>query len=72
MKSKALVQRTLARDDIDQAIAHYLEQDAAAAAQGFVDALERAYSDSHSFNQLYLRDLCLPQKTTNPSVSRRV
>ena len=44
MKSKALIQRTLALDDIDQAITHYLEQDAAAAALGFVDALEHAYA----------------------------
>lgn len=44
MKSKALVQRTLALDDVDQAITHYLEQDASAAALGFVDALERAYA----------------------------
>ena len=47
MKSKALVQRALALDGVDQAITHYLEQDAAAAALGFVDAfvdaLERAY-----------------------------
>ncbi len=44
MKVKALVQRTLALGDIDQAITHYLEQDAAAAALGFVDALEHAYT----------------------------
>ncbi len=44
MKFKALVQRTLALDDIEQAIAHYLEQDAQAAALGFVDASERAYA----------------------------
>lgn len=44
MKSKALIQRTLALADIDQAITHYLEQAAAAAALGFVDALERAYA----------------------------
>lgn len=43
MKVKALVQRLLALDDVDQAITHYLEQDAEAAALGFVDALERAY-----------------------------
>ncbi len=44
MKSKALVQRTLALGDIDQAITHYLEEDAPAAALGFVDALEHAYA----------------------------
>ena len=44
MKSKAVIQRTLALGDIDQAITHYLEQDSAAAALGFVDALEHAYA----------------------------
>lgn len=44
MKSKALIQRALALVDIDQAVTHYLEQDAQAAARGFVDALERAYA----------------------------
>ncbi len=44
MKPKPLVQRELAHSDIDQAITHYLEQDAPAAAAGFVDALERAYA----------------------------
>lgn len=44
MKAKALVQRTLALGDIDQAITHYLKQDAATAALGFVDALEHAYA----------------------------
>ena len=43
MRSKALVPRTLALGDVDQAINYYLEQDAPAAAMGFVDALERAY-----------------------------
>jgi len=44
VKAKALIQRTLALGDVDQAITHYLEQDAAAAALGFVDALEHAYA----------------------------
>lgn len=44
MKAKALVPRTLALGDVDQIITHYLEQDASAAALGFVDALERAYA----------------------------
>lgn len=47
MKLKAMVQRALALDDVDQAITYYLEQDAGAAASGFVDAfvdsLKRAY-----------------------------
>lgn len=44
MKAKALIQRMLALDDVEQAITHYLDQDADAAAFGFVDALERAYT----------------------------
>nr|WP_315480427.1 type II toxin-antitoxin system RelE/ParE family toxin [uncultured Rhodoferax sp.] len=44
MKSKALIQRALALGDVDQAVTHYLEQDAEAAALGFVEALERAYA----------------------------
>ncbi|WP_367847881.1 type II toxin-antitoxin system RelE/ParE family toxin [Rhodoferax sp. WC2427] len=44
MKPKAVVPRALARDDVDQAVTFYLEQDAPAAALGFVDALERAYA----------------------------
>jgi len=44
VKAKALVQRTLALRDIDQAITYYLEQDASPAALGFVDELERAYA----------------------------
>lgn len=44
MKSKALVQRTLALEDVEQAITHYSEQDAPTAALAFVDALERAYA----------------------------
>ncbi|OGB32737.1 MAG: plasmid stabilization protein [Burkholderiales bacterium RIFCSPLOWO2_12_FULL_61_40] len=44
MKPKALIQRTLALGDVDQSIAHYLEQDAQDAALGFVDALEHAYA----------------------------
>ena len=44
MKPKALMQRTLALGDIDQAITRYLEQEAPAAALGFVEALERAYT----------------------------
>jgi toxin ParE1/3/4 len=44
VKAKALIQRTLALGDIDQAIRHYVEQDVAAAALAFVDALEHAYA----------------------------
>lgn len=44
MKAKAVIHRTLALGDVEQAIAYYLEQDALSAALGFVDALEHAYA----------------------------
>jgi toxin ParE1/3/4 len=44
VKARALVPRTLALEDVDQAITHYIAQDAATAALGFVKALERAYA----------------------------
>ena len=44
MAAKPVVPRLRARQDVDQAIAHYLEADAAAAAIGFIDALESAYA----------------------------
>lgn len=40
---KPIVLRAQARQDVDDAINWYLEQEAEAAASGFVDALERAY-----------------------------
>ena len=44
MKGKAVVPREQAIRDVDEAIAHYLGEDAAHAALGFIDALERAYT----------------------------
>jgi toxin ParE1/3/4 len=41
---KPVVPRQRARQDIDDAIAHYLEAEAPQAALGFIDALERAFS----------------------------
>ncbi|MGB3449954.1 MAG: type II toxin-antitoxin system RelE/ParE family toxin [Giesbergeria sp.] len=43
MKAKPVVARTLASHDIEAAIDHYLSENAADAAMGFVDALEQAY-----------------------------
>jgi toxin ParE1/3/4 len=43
MKSKPVIPRVLAIRDVDEAIHHYLSQDAAAAALGFIDALEQGY-----------------------------
>lgn len=70
MKSKALIQRTVAMDDIEQAIAHYLEQDAQAAALGFVDALERAFAhiSKHSAtgSPRYAHELGIPELRSWP------
>jgi toxin ParE1/3/4 len=43
MKSKPIVPRSDANRDVDEAIEHYLSENAESAALGFVDALERAY-----------------------------
>jgi toxin ParE1/3/4 len=42
---KVVVPRELARQDADEAIDYYLNENAPEAALGFIDALERAYSD---------------------------
>ncbi len=44
MKTKPIVPRAEANRDVDDAIAHYLSENAAPAALGFIDALERAYT----------------------------
>lgn len=43
MSPKSVVPRTLANQDVDDAIAYYLKEGAPQAALGFVDALEDAY-----------------------------
>ena len=43
MKSKAVIPRELSNRDVDEAIAHYLGEDATQAALGFIEALERAF-----------------------------
>jgi len=43
MTFKPIVPRIAAERDIDEALAHYLDQGARQAALGFIDALERAY-----------------------------
>ena len=42
MKSKPVISRVLTNRDVDEAIEHCLDQDAEAAALGFIDALEQA------------------------------
>lgn len=44
MKTKPVVPRARAHQDVEEAIAHYLAEDAAQAALGFIDALEKAYA----------------------------
>ena len=44
MKVKPIVPRVLANQDVDEAIKHYLDQDAVPAALGLIDALEQAYA----------------------------
>nr|MBS0019024.1 type II toxin-antitoxin system RelE/ParE family toxin [Gammaproteobacteria bacterium] len=43
MKVKPVVPREQAHRDVEDAVAHYLAEDAEAAALGFIDALEKAY-----------------------------
>jgi toxin ParE1/3/4 len=43
VKRKPVVPRVQARRDVEEAIAHYLEEADEAVALGFVDALEQAY-----------------------------
>ncbi len=43
MKTKPVVPREQAREDVDDALAYDLAENAEAAALGFVDALEKAY-----------------------------
>ena len=44
MKSRPIVPREQANQDIDEAIAYYLGEDGQQAALGFIDALQRAYA----------------------------
>ena len=64
MKAKPVVPRELARQDVDDAIAHCLGEGADQAALGFIDALEQAYAQisRHPANgsPRYAHDLNLP------------
>jgi toxin ParE1/3/4 len=44
LKAKPVIPRGLAGWDVDEAIAHYLEEGSEQAALRFIDALERAYT----------------------------
>jgi toxin ParE1/3/4 len=43
VKAKPVVPRLLALQDVEEALAYYLQEDAEAAAMGFIDALAQAY-----------------------------
>lgn len=44
MRIKPVIPRALARQDVEEAISYYLNEDAEQAALGFIDALEQAYT----------------------------
>lgn len=44
MKSKPVIPRSLANQDVEDAVGYYLDEQAEQAALGFVDALESTYS----------------------------
>jgi toxin ParE1/3/4 len=64
MKSKPIVPRELANRDVDEAIEYYLSEDAAQAALGFIDALEKAYAHIGRYpdagSNRYAHELNLP------------
>lgn len=43
MRGKPVIPRTLARQDVDEALNYYLGEEAEQAALGFIEALEQAY-----------------------------
>lgn len=44
MRGKPAIPRTLAKGDVDEAVSYYLSEEAEQAALGFIDALEKAYT----------------------------
>jgi len=44
VRAKPVVPREQAQQDVEDALAYYMAEDAEAAALGFIDALERAYA----------------------------
>jgi len=44
MKLKPVIPRTLAKQDAEEAVSYYLNEEAEQAALGFIDALEQAYA----------------------------
>lgn len=64
MRTKPVIPRELANRDVDEAVAYYLKEGSEAAALGFIDALEQAYShiERHpaSGSPRYAQELDLP------------
>lgn len=64
MKAKEVVPREQANRDVDEAVAHYLNEAGEAVALGFIDALEAAYSHigrhSATGSSRYAHELNLP------------
>lgn len=64
MKAKPVIPRTLANQDVEDAVSYYLNEQAEKAALGFIDALEQSYSHisrhpSSGINR-YAHELGLP------------
>ena len=64
MKAKPVVPREQAHRDVENAVTHYLAAEAEAAALGFIDALEKAYSQIGRYpatgSPRYAHELNLP------------
>lgn len=64
MRIRPVIPRALARQDVEEAISYYLNEDAEQAALGFIDALEQAYTHiGHHFaagSPRYAHELDLP------------
>lgn len=64
MKAKPIIPRTLANQDIDDAISYYLSEATEQTVLGFIDALERAYKHISRHPELgssrYAHELDLP------------
>ena len=64
MKARAVIPRALAARDVEEAIDHYLGEDAVKAALAFIEALEKAYAhigqQPASGSPRYAHELNLP------------
>lgn len=65
MKQKPVIPRVLAVQDVDEAVTYYLNEQAEAAALGFIDALEHAYKHIARYpasrSSRYAHELDLPE-----------